>query len=327
MISKKYAVMGCSRPITNVGDFVQAIAGRQYLPKVDMYLDRDKDLKNYNGDAVKAIMNGWYMHKPENWPPAEQIDPLLVSMHINASVYDAMTTPESIAYFKKHQPIGCRDKGTEALLKSKGVDAYFSGCLTLTLGDTYKRKEENITDDIYFVDPLFHYMPLKTMLTNFQKLGSRIKRKRFTEFLLKKKVFKENFTAEVMEKAIYLDQTVPKTSIEENFRIADEYLKKLCNARLVVTSRIHCALPCLAMGTPVIFLNGGFGGFNGQFNSRFEGLIDFFNRIDIDDDTRAISRNFDLKGKISLENLPINKEMHLPYADELRSKCNQFIAS
>ncbi|WP_339876376.1 polysaccharide pyruvyl transferase family protein [uncultured Algoriphagus sp.] len=321
----KYAVMGCSRDITNVGDFVQAIAGRQFLPKVDMYLDRDLDLKKYDGDPVKMIMNGWYMHKPENWPPADNIDPLLVSMHINASVYDKMTTAESLAYFKKHEPIGCRDKGTMNLLQKNGIDAYFSGCLTLTLGKTYVRKEDNVTDEVLFVDPLFHYWSLKSMLLDYKKLGSRIRRGRFFDFSLKKKVFKENFTDEVLDKAIFLDQMIPKTNIENNFEIADKYLKRLCNAKLVVTSRIHCALPCLAMGTPVVFLNGGFGGYNNQFNSRFDGLIDFFNRIDINDETKVISRNFNFEGKIGLNNIPVNNIVHKPFAKELFSKAESFV--
>ncbi|SFW65304.1 Polysaccharide pyruvyl transferase [Sinomicrobium oceani] len=323
----KYAVMGCSREITNVGDFVQSIAGKQYLPKVDMYMDRDLDLKKYEGEKVKMIMNGWYMHQPENWPPSDDIDPLLLSMHINASVYDSMTSSESLAYFKKHEPIGCRDKGTMKILNKNGVDAYFSGCLTLTLGKSYKREEKNITDEVLFVDPLFHYWSLKTMLSDLKKLGARIKKRRFAEFLLKKKVLRENFTTEVLEKAQYIDQTIPRTTVEDNFRIADEYLKRLCNAKLVVTSRIHCALPCLAMGTPVVFLNGGFGGNNNRFNSRFEGLIDFFNRIDIDDNTNVISRNFDLKGKIGLDNLPTNKTLHIPYAKDLVEKCEQFVTN
>ncbi|WP_264821067.1 polysaccharide pyruvyl transferase family protein [Acinetobacter schindleri] len=33
-------------------------------------------------------------------------------------------------------------------------------------------------------------------------------------------------------------------------------LEKYSTAKLVITSRIHCALPCLAMGTPVIYING-----------------------------------------------------------------------
>lgn len=323
--SVKYGLMGCSRAQTNVGDYVQAIAARQYLPHVDVYRDRE-ELHDYNGDPVKMIMNGWYMHNPKNWPPSDKINPLYVSMHINSSVYDAMTTPESVAYFKKHQAIGCRDKATAKLLTDKGIEAYFSGCLTLTLGQTYVRKPENVTDEILIIDPLFHYFSLGEMIKSPQKLLSRIKRGRFFEFALKNKVMKQTFSDEVLKKAKHITQIIPETTTEENFRIADEYLKRLCNAKLVITSRIHCALPCLAMGTPVVFLNGGFEGYGSRFNSRFDGLIDFFNRVDISLEGK-ITNNFDLNGKIGVNSLPKNKELHKPYAEALIAKCKQFINS
>jgi hypothetical protein len=323
MKNNKYGLMACSRPLTNIGDFVQAIAARQFLPHVDKYIDRE-ELNTYSGDDLKMIMNGWYMHNAKNWPPSVNIDPLYVSMHINASVAEGMTTEKSIEHFIVNQPIGCRDKTTERLLKSKGVDAYFSGCLTLTLGKTYKR--EKVTDDIYIVDPLFHYWSLKSMLKNPRKLLSRLTKGRFTEFILKRNILKNNFSNEILDSAQMINQMMPLTSVDDSFIIADEYLKKLCNAKLVITSRIHCALPCIAMGTPVVFLNGGFEGYNNQFTSRFEGLIDFFNRIDIDT-KRNITRNFDLKGKISLDNLPVNKELYKSFSEELAKKCNDFVAS
>lgn len=321
---KKYGLMGCSRKQTNVGDYVQALAAKQYLPQVDVYRDRE-DLNTYEGDYIKMIMNGWYMHNPKNWPPSEKINPLFVSMHINSSVYEAMTEEKSINYFKKHQPIGCRDKATAKLLSDKGVDAYYSGCLTLTLGRTYIRKPEEISEEVLFIDPLFHYFSLNEMLNSRKKLLSRIKRRRFFEFMLKNKVFKTQFSKDILKNAKFITQVIPETTIENNFQIADEYLKRLSKAKLVVTSRIHCALPCLAMGTPVVFLNGGFEGFGNRFNSRFEGLIDFFNRIDVSLDGK-ITRNFDLEGKIDYNNIPVNKSLHVPFAQDLMAKCEEFIA-
>jgi hypothetical protein len=42
-------------------------------------------------------------------------------------------TPKVLAFLQKNAPVGCRDTHTLNLMKSQGVDAYFSGCLTLTL--------------------------------------------------------------------------------------------------------------------------------------------------------------------------------------------------
>ena len=134
----------------NIGDYIQALAAAQFLPAKDGFIQREK-LKDYDGARCRMIMNGWYMHHPEQWPPSEKIDPLFVAFHINVSAKDAMLSEESISYLKKHEPIGCRDFYTRDMLREKGVDAYFSACLTLTLGMTYKAEERE--DKCYFVDP------------------------------------------------------------------------------------------------------------------------------------------------------------------------------
>ena len=125
----------------NIGDYIQALAAAQFLPAKDGFIQREK-LKDYDGTRCRMIMNGWYMHHPEQWPPSEKIDPLFVAFHINVSAKDAMLSEESISYLKKHEPIGCRDFYTRDMLREKGVDAYFSACLTLTLGMTYKAEEK-----------------------------------------------------------------------------------------------------------------------------------------------------------------------------------------
>jgi hypothetical protein len=37
----KFGLMTCVIPVTNIGDFVQAIAAKQYYPKTDKYIDRE----------------------------------------------------------------------------------------------------------------------------------------------------------------------------------------------------------------------------------------------------------------------------------------------
>lgn len=70
----------------NIGDYVQAIASAQFLPHMDGFIDRDEELKYYDGEPCKVIMNGWYMHLPQNWPPSNLIDPLFVAFHLNSGV-------------------------------------------------------------------------------------------------------------------------------------------------------------------------------------------------------------------------------------------------
>ncbi len=64
------------RNTRNLGDEIQSIAARQFLPRVDGFIDRDRLVmsgrkKNAN---FKLILNGWYSHSPERWPPPPNIN-------------------------------------------------------------------------------------------------------------------------------------------------------------------------------------------------------------------------------------------------------------
>lgn len=49
---------------TNIGDYIQSLAARQFLDKENIaYIHRDK-LNDVNYES-KAIMNGWFSHYPE----------------------------------------------------------------------------------------------------------------------------------------------------------------------------------------------------------------------------------------------------------------------
>ncbi|AEF44689.1 hypothetical protein SerAS12_1554 [Serratia sp. AS12] len=303
----------------NLGDYVQSTAAKQFFPRVDSFIPRDH-MNSYAGDPVKMIMNAWYMDLPENFPPSDAVDPLYVSIHINSTVAEKMFTPATIKHFKKCGPIGCRDFYTRDMLQSKGIDAYYSGCMTLTLGETYKR--DNVTDDIYFIDVMYDSKTLPELIRQPLRFGKRVLNGRAFEFTHRKKVLSKYFDEDLLEKAKFETQIIPYISADEGFKLADDFLKRLANAKLVVTSRIHTALPCLAMGTPVIFVNGGFK--NKVDNCRFDGLFDFFNRIDVDDKANS-TVNFEFSGeKIGINSKISNKDVHLQYARALVEKCKSF---
>ena len=141
---------------TNIGDYIQSLAAKQFWDSTNIqYYHRDK-LNQYSGASAKVIMNGWFTHQPQNWPPSPNISPLFVAFHLNTSAYEKLLSDKSIEYLKKHEPIGCRDENTVAALSKKGVNAYFSSCLTTTLG--YKYASSKQRKNIYIVDPV-HYVP------------------------------------------------------------------------------------------------------------------------------------------------------------------------
>lgn len=307
----------------NVGDNIQSLAAKQYLPKIDTYINREK-MGQYEGEKTKLILNGWFTHNTLHWVPSEDIDPLFVSFHMNNTAAPNMLSEKGINYLKKHEPIGCRDQYTADLLIEKGIDAYFTGCLTLTL-DSYKASEVEKTDNIYIVDPLYGYSTKRKVFRNYKTFLKSIYSGKIFELGKREKHLAKIFSKELIDKAIFINQEPPANtySDEEKFEMAEDLLEKYARAKLVITSRIHCALPCLAMGTPVIFVNG----FETFVDScRFEGILDLFNRIDVDTKTGDFKTNFKFeRDKINSSVEIKNLEKHHELANKLKILCENFI--
>lgn len=280
----------------NIGDHVQSIAANQFM-RTSVMVDREH-LDTYSGEPVKVIMNGWFMHHPERFPPAEAIHPLFVSFHLRPKIGKRFLTEATIAYLKAHGPIGCRDKQTMRTLQACGIDAYFSACLTLTLGRTFPRAPKSEQRGVCFVDPLRVFdglevwkglprivrHPLMTMRL-YRKLakqalkGERLAVRIWSFFALGAflKAYRALFSDELLLSAEYYTHAVAEkdcATIEEQFDMARRLLDRYAHAKYCVTSRIHCALPCIGMGVPVIYIDseskrvgkGRYGGLSGFFN-------------------------------------------------------------
>lgn len=328
----------------NIGDYIQSLAAKQYfqIPPT-IYIDRDQTNK-YNGQPIKLIMNGWYSHQPQNWPPSNKIIPLFVSMHINETVKDYFLTDKSINYFKRYEPIGCRDYNTLEMLSSKGIKAYFSGCLTLTLGLTYKHKKNN-NGKIFIVDPFFEFenKPLSLfkdcyiLATKFKIISCIANKLKGSVSLPNKGLkallvsaafynqYKKIIDDQVFINAEFICQEFFEKDFknyDEKFKKAEEILEKYSTAKYVITSRIHCALPCLGMGTPVVFIEKQDDSIFSK--CRFGGIINFFNKITMSKD-KVIS-SF-IEGKLSCDTIIENKNLHKPYQEELIKRCRKFASN
>jgi len=323
----------------NIGDYIQALASAQFLPHVDGFIQRE-ELKEYSSEECKVIMNGWYMHHPEQWPPSNKIQPLFVAIHFNVLAQAMLLSNDSIAYLKAHSPIGCRDIYTRDLLNKEGIDAYFSGCMTLTLG--YKYHSEKKEDKCYFVDPyfithwncssivsnsiylIFHWKAISVIAKKYPETKTGLRRKMILTTFYRE--YSRIFTKETLLNAEYICQQ--NTSYKQNFKSDEERLKeaerlvgKYAKARLVVTSRIHCALPCLGLGTPVIYTEDIDQ--SEASSCRLGGLHELLNILRWKDN--HLERNFSDKGKISIYNHPTNKSGWKIYADKLIQICQDFV--
>lgn len=320
----------------NIGDFVQAQAARQYFDHIDTFIDRDFGLSKYDGEPVRMIMNGWYMDHPENFPPSDKITPLFVSVHLNSYGMPKMLRKECLDYFKLHEPIGCRDQHTVELLKEKGIDAYFTGCLTLTLGRRYKYKGKR--EGVYIVEPVFStkdiskrpILFLKAFLTlvrhysNIKQIAQKKGQVTFKSLIhnaVYYRTYSHVFDKEILLNAEYINQyntDIAKMSYQERLDYAEELINKYARAELVITSRIHCGLPCLGLETPVIYTIDSDA--DTMSTDRFGGLMNLFNTIVWKGDAIVWER----KEKISLKNKPVNKSDWKDIANRLIKICEDF---
>jgi hypothetical protein len=262
----------------NLGDFIQSIAAQKWAGEATpSALNRDQ-LKDYEGPAVNLIMNGWFMEPPYQWPPSEMITPFFISFHLNPTAKKGMLNPQGVSYFKKHQPIGCRDLHTAQLLSSYGIKTFYSGCLTLTLNrDDFLKKDPTRTG-IYVISPMERLNPENDptpkgrLQKALQQLKKGRKQKRYERATKRLELFLEKQQSPVYFRSQLRD---PKTLSEQGrIAAAEKQLKDIANAALVITSRIHTALPAVAFGTPVLFLSDGLEHPNQK--SRFEGMETLF---------------------------------------------------
>jgi hypothetical protein len=229
----------------NIGDEFQNIAARQFIEEFKTISVERENLSDYMGEKIKMIMNGWYMHNPQKWPPTDNIIPLLISMHIsnhlqarNNTIPDQiMLNGKGLKYFQKQNFVGCRDLTTLDLLRKKDINAYYSGCMTLTLKYEEVKRQEYIC------------------LIDVSKDIEDFIRKRTTREIIVIKHERENWP----------------TNYNDRLDEAKKLLEIYRRAHMVITPRLHGALPCIAMETPVLLVRNLLG------DERYEGLKELTN--------------------------------------------------
>jgi len=302
----------------NLGDYIQKIASKQFLKGNIIEVDRD-NLNNYSGEKIKLIMNGWFMGKPKNWPPSINISPLFISFHINASIKAFILNKKGIEYLKKYEPIGCRDFYTKTILEEKGIEAYFSGCLTLAINRKKLKFKFNLRKGILVINVIDRILPkflfhkkatvknffndsIQLIKSPFKVINYIISMRRIKGFLKKQK--KEiKFLSQIIESN--------KTNTYEREKLAHDQLYAIANSEVVLTSRIHSALPAVALNTPVLFISDGLDHINQR--SRLLGLDNFF----------PIVKSKELN-KISIEKILLN-DYHKSFVEKMKTKIKNFI--
>ncbi len=186
-------------------------------------------MSELEGMKIAVLMTGWFLH-PCNplleatdgpiyvFPPPQFILPLFISIHIDSVSDNFLYSEICLSYYRKYQPIGCRDLSTYQSLTQLGIRAYLSGCITSLLKKDFK----------------------------FQLRGQRSYLVTSTD----DDTIDPNF-----EKIDYFPPQLANRTILERLKLAQQILYQLMEARKVRTDLLHCYLPCRAYGTPVEMIN------------------------------------------------------------------------
>lgn len=208
-------------------------------------IDRDFSSGREYPENTWLISNGWFMHRnfkgPVDFPYPKNVLPLMISFHIQDP---DVLTEEVVAELKRIEPIGCRDWTTLYRLRDFGIKAFFSGCVTTTVGQV---------------------LPPATG-TKKKKLAQ-----------VETKIDERKYLGWQVDQFIQVGEQVRGFDLVEGIEDARVMLEEYVDYREVATSRLHCYLPARSMGLPVDFKPKNLA------DVRFEGLINLdetaFNKI------------------------------------------------
>lgn len=214
----------------NVGESIQSVAMELIYDKCGIERSRiiridQCDVKKYCGeDIILPLRLPLSRENVDDYFPLNPcVHPFFISLHLHDNIFDGRR--DLIEYFKKYEPIGCRDEVSCDFFRMHGIESYIMGCYTLAFP---VREGGGIPNKYFIVDAsqaLLNCIPLR-ILDESEQLTHAIP---------------------------YMKYPVTPEEDQRLEDLARDYLRRYREeARMVITSRLHVAAPCIAMGVPVI---------------------------------------------------------------------------
>lgn len=248
------------RPATdNFGDDLVTLAAMQRLPRVDHVLDADAldaPLPALaEDDRLVLLAPGLFLRSSAHWPPERHIAPVCMGVHISEE--DAWGLPLSaldgagLDALSACAPIAARDVRTANRLARLNIPHTLTGCLSLTLEHPPVQRKGIVCCDAP------------------------------EEVVEALRAFRKDVTA--------VTHSMSEPSPDFSKRMADTktMLTRYASAEMVFTRRLHCAMACLAVGTPVLLL------YHPEYEdiSRFAPMDSMVRKQPVDDFLRELARH------------------------------------
>lgn len=222
-----YGEAALHNPGYNLGDGIQTIAMENIyrfmgVPDDEVIGVEICDLNTYDGEYVLLPMYSMaFGIGYAKLPLSPKIIPLFISTHIAKTELNQ----DEVAYLRSYSPVGCRDEFSLNTMRRYGIPAYLSGCITATMP---KRQREPAERKVFFVDTpdsLKDYIP---------------------KSILEKAVFETHIVP--IENRVMTREDAYSNYKKSKARL-ERYMRE---ATLMVSSKQHAIIPCMAGGIPVI---------------------------------------------------------------------------
>ncbi len=213
----------------NIGDDVQSLSLSQphLLGKPELWIDRDQFADYADAGAVDLVANGFFLCASRSgklaFPPPSNIRTRYVALCAS----NLPSTEETLAHFRASGPVGCRDLHTVKWCKNRGLEHYFASCPSCLLERDFDCPGKPVAaydpdGPIVLVDVNPKDLPpFGVSDRSFLCLTNRVRPGDYR-------------------------------SAETRFAALKRRLRILRSASLVITNRLHVAMPCVGLGVPVV---------------------------------------------------------------------------
>lgn len=222
-----------SPTLCNAGDVVQSMAvdgiyRSMQIPQEQIVDIGVEELGTYRGEKLLLPINGYFLYSAQCpvFPTSPDIIPVFLGVYNTSRQYLRHRD-----FWSGCGPIGCRDEATRRAMRKRGYPAYLLGCMTLTLP---RREREPEHPKVFLADAhpgILPYLPEN----------------------LRQNLVRVTHDLPVDSTADRADQRA-----EMQRKTRELYRRYREQAGLVITSRLHCAAPCIAMGIPVIVVKDSY---------------------------------------------------------------------
>lgn len=215
----------------NIGDDVQSLSLSQshLLGTPEIWIDRDQFADYADEGPVDLVANGFFLCASRSGKISFPPPPNIRVRYVALCASNVPTNDATIAHFQESGPVGCRDLHSVKWCQNRGLKHYFASCPSCLLERDFDGSDQ--TPPPY--DP---GGPIVLVDVN---------PKRLPPFGISNRQFL-CLTNRVRPGA-YRDA-------EARFAALRKRLRVLRSASLVVTNRLHVAMPCLGLGVPVIMV-------------------------------------------------------------------------